>query len=512
MPGFGTTARTLESARAPRRRRGGRAARDRHPARLRAAHPGHRPRPRRTARAPPTRTSRRASARRSSWTSRTRRAGSWSAPATSRRSRSAGHLRRRPHRDVQRQRAACRRRWCAASSSGWPRTTRATAEREVLRAVLETPVSPELVPPGSDGAIAQKTEDLVGPYELARLLPLLPAALRGAGRARSCSSPSTRSPAATTRPTLRRWLRVFLRRFFAQQFKRSVMPDGPKVGSVSLSPRGDWRMPSDADAGRLAARARGRSARDPRRGRRGLRPRPRAGRDRPLPPQRRAPPRPPGRRTCARPRTRAGSTSWSWTPRLPGRGGDRGRPAAGPDHARHRDRGPRPLGVRLRPPGPARGRGERDPAACLPATTGTTASCGSSTCPCARPRASRWTWRSREGCASGVSLRRPGPEPQRPRAAARVPPARSRWARTCASPSRCRGPRGGPGDGHRGPARRPRAASAWSSPTSRGTGGSGSSATSSRAAPTYNPATRIRAGRPTGAPPPATARGNHENA
>ena len=124
---------------------------------------------------------------------------------------------------------------------------RAAEERAVLRGACSTrPVSPELVPPAADGAIAPADRGDRRPLRAARLLPVLLRCAWAPGRGRSCSWPSTPSPAATTRPRIRRWLRVFLERFFDQQFKRSVMPDGPKVGSVSLSPRGDWRMPSDA--------------------------------------------------------------------------------------------------------------------------------------------------------------------------------------------------------------------------------------------------------------------------
>ena len=115
----------------------------------------------------------------------------------------------------------------------------------VLYDILDTPVSPELLPAEEDGTIAQKTEDLVGPYELhdfflyhfirygcppRKILHL--AELAFAGR--------------YDRAAILKWLRTFFRRFFQQQFKRSCLPDGPKVGSVTLSPRGDWRMPSDA--------------------------------------------------------------------------------------------------------------------------------------------------------------------------------------------------------------------------------------------------------------------------
>ena len=119
--------------------------------------------------------------------------------------------------------------------------------RATLLDIIDTPVSPELLPADKDGRISQKTEDLVGPYELhdfflynfirggyrpAKILFLAEQAFRG----------------SYDHATIRKWLEVFFRRFFSQQFKRSAMPDGPKVGSVALSPRGDWRMPSDASA------------------------------------------------------------------------------------------------------------------------------------------------------------------------------------------------------------------------------------------------------------------------
>jgi NAD+ synthase (glutamine-hydrolysing) len=119
------------------------------------------------------------------------------------------------------------------------------AERELLHGVLETPVSPELLPPGEGGAIAQKTEELVGPYELHDFF-LFCLVRWGAGPRKTLFLAEHAFAGRYDAATLRRWLAVFLRRFFAQQWKRSVAPDGPKVGSVSLSPRGDWRMPSDA--------------------------------------------------------------------------------------------------------------------------------------------------------------------------------------------------------------------------------------------------------------------------
>ena len=116
---------------------------------------------------------------------------------------------------------------------------------DALFDILDTPVSPELLPANENGEIAQRTEDIVGPYEIHdfylyymlrygfspdKLYRMARAAFEG----------------EYSDETLKRWLENFVRRFFAQQFKRSCLPDGPKVGSVSLSPRGDWRMPSDA--------------------------------------------------------------------------------------------------------------------------------------------------------------------------------------------------------------------------------------------------------------------------
>lgn len=121
----------------------------------------------------------------------------------------------------------------------------APGERATLLDIIDTPISPELIPADSKGNITQKTEDLVGPYELhdfflynvlrygfppKRIYFLARIAFRG----------------KYDDATIKKWLRTFFRRFFTQQFKRSCLPDGPKVGSVCLSPRGDWRMPSDA--------------------------------------------------------------------------------------------------------------------------------------------------------------------------------------------------------------------------------------------------------------------------
>ncbi len=117
---------------------------------------------------------------------------------------------------------------------------------EVLRDVLDTPVSPELLPP-KDGKIAQKTEDLVGPYELHDFF--LYYFLRfGYEPAKIYRIAQCAFAGEYDDETIYRWLRTFCWRFFTQQFKRSCLPDGPKVGTVALSPRGDWRMPSDACA------------------------------------------------------------------------------------------------------------------------------------------------------------------------------------------------------------------------------------------------------------------------
>ena len=112
--------------------------------------------------------------------------------------------------------------------------------------VLDTPVSPELLPP-EEGKISQKTEDLVGPYELHDFF--LYYLLRfGFSPTKIFRIALLAFEGRHDRGTILKWLRTFYRRFFAQQFKRSCLPDGPKVGSVAVSPRGDLRMPSDASA------------------------------------------------------------------------------------------------------------------------------------------------------------------------------------------------------------------------------------------------------------------------
>ena len=119
------------------------------------------------------------------------------------------------------------------------------ASREVLKDILDTPISPELLPPDETGKISQQTEDLVGPYALHDFY--LYYMLRYDFTPTKIYHLACRAFANDfDQATIKKWLKAFYRRFFTQQFKRSCMPDGVKVGSISLSPRGDWRMPSDA--------------------------------------------------------------------------------------------------------------------------------------------------------------------------------------------------------------------------------------------------------------------------
>jgi NAD+ synthase (glutamine-hydrolysing) len=120
--------------------------------------------------------------------------------------------------------------------------------RHTLHAIADTPISPELLPTAADGSIAQATESSIGPYELVDFF--LYHFLRWGCEPEKILFLASRAKFDKPYPAdeVKRWLRVFLTRFFANQFKRSCLPDGPKVGSVSVSPRGDWRMPSDAAA------------------------------------------------------------------------------------------------------------------------------------------------------------------------------------------------------------------------------------------------------------------------
>ncbi|MCI5820640.1 MAG: NAD(+) synthase [Elusimicrobia bacterium] len=119
--------------------------------------------------------------------------------------------------------------------------------KAVLEDIADTPISPELLPADKHGKIAQKTEDLVGPYELHDFF-LFYFLRYGFGPGKIYFLAKQAFEKKFSAAVIKKWLKVFFRRFFAQQFKRSCLPDGPKVGAVALSPRGDWRMPSDASA------------------------------------------------------------------------------------------------------------------------------------------------------------------------------------------------------------------------------------------------------------------------
>ncbi|WP_321437651.1 NAD(+) synthase [uncultured Bacteroides sp.] len=118
---------------------------------------------------------------------------------------------------------------------------------DILTDIVDTPISPELIPADEDGNITQKTEDLVGPYELHDFF-LYYTMRFGFRPAKIFYLAGVAFGNKYEKETIKKWLYTFFRRFFNQQFKRSCLPDGPKVGSISISPRGDWRMPSDASS------------------------------------------------------------------------------------------------------------------------------------------------------------------------------------------------------------------------------------------------------------------------
>jgi NAD+ synthase (glutamine-hydrolysing) len=126
--------------------------------------------------------------------------------------------------------------------------------RNTLLDIVDTPISPELIPADELGNIKQKTEDLVGPYELHDFF-IYHFIRNGFSPRKIAFLAQTAFGERYDVATIKHWLCTFLRRFFAQQYKRSAVPDGPKVGSVSLSPRGDWRMPSDATVSEWLAEA-----------------------------------------------------------------------------------------------------------------------------------------------------------------------------------------------------------------------------------------------------------------
>lgn len=118
--------------------------------------------------------------------------------------------------------------------------------KETLYRIVDTPISPELLPPDNEGKIRQKTEDIIGPYQLHDFF-LFYTLRYGMEPQKILFLAETAYRGEYEREEIKKWLGLFYKRFFNSQFKRSCLPDGPKVGSVSLSPRGDWRMPSDAD-------------------------------------------------------------------------------------------------------------------------------------------------------------------------------------------------------------------------------------------------------------------------
>ena len=118
--------------------------------------------------------------------------------------------------------------------------------KDILLDIVDTPISPELLPASDNGEIKQVTEDLVGPYELHDFF--IYHFMRNGFSAEKIFFLARKAfdENVYDDQTINKWLQTFVRRFFSQQFKRSCLPDGPKVGSVGLSPRGDWSMPSDA--------------------------------------------------------------------------------------------------------------------------------------------------------------------------------------------------------------------------------------------------------------------------
>ncbi|MDB6116450.1 MAG: synthetase, partial [Verrucomicrobiaceae bacterium] len=131
--------------------------------------------------------------------------------------------------------------WCAEQAEF-------ASANKVLLDIIATPISPELLPASDKGEIAQRTEDSVGPYPLVDFF-LYHLVRHGCSAAKIAFLAGIAFEGTYTTAEIDRWLSLFLRRFKTQQFKRSSMPDGPKVGSVALSPRGDWRMPSDLSGG-----------------------------------------------------------------------------------------------------------------------------------------------------------------------------------------------------------------------------------------------------------------------
>jgi NAD+ synthase (glutamine-hydrolysing) len=131
---------------------------------------------------------------------------------------------------------------------GWVAENESDNElKNLLKRIIATPISPELLPADTDGSISQKTEDLIGPYELHDFF-LYHMVRNGSDPAKILFLAGSAFKDSYGKDEIKKWLRLFYTRFFQNQYKRSCIPDGPKVGTIALSPRADWRMPSDADA------------------------------------------------------------------------------------------------------------------------------------------------------------------------------------------------------------------------------------------------------------------------
>lgn len=138
--------------------------------------------------------------------------------------------------------------WAASNHFKEEKSSDGRSVKDILLDIVDTPISPELLPVDAQGRMTQKTEDLVGPYELHDFF-LYNFFRFGYSPEKILFLARKAFPQDVySDEVIEKWLKTFLRRFFSQQFKRSCLPDGPKVGTVSLSPRGDWRMPSDASS------------------------------------------------------------------------------------------------------------------------------------------------------------------------------------------------------------------------------------------------------------------------
>ena len=156
------------------------------------------------------------------------------------------HLQRRPHEHVRREQRRAQNAGALGDSDGGGDTKPFSSSRECLQSILDTPISPELLPPDEKGNIAPADRGCRRAVRAARLLPILCDSLRISAEKGIRAVLSIAFQDDFSCETILKWLKNFYRRFWTQQFKRNCMPDGVKIGSIALSPRGDWRMPSDA--------------------------------------------------------------------------------------------------------------------------------------------------------------------------------------------------------------------------------------------------------------------------